>query len=736
MDFVYSISNGNYFVSSQDNFHLIVVNVRDVNIVVGIPQKDLKFELSSFNINTKGNEQYGNVIVNFQNKNYYLTYDSKNQDSNLILSLTLNDVKNQTFVFSTDGRIILPLYQPEIGIKNINSKLVGDTNLIKLLWKFSSFKPYPDGYISIWNTNLYGRQLSDLDQYFNNSSESSCHCGVGASCDYSYQTQLASESCQSGFATEPYCLKTKWPEQNKNKCCVGDLSILAKEKKGDITITTNKFDFGQCKLLHNTNICGRNFTDNDINKAGENQNVRVGSWFPFSKDCSSNIDTVNFCSQQDTLRNRPIILTNLNCMNWCRDNTNECKISKQQYCEQYPFDTACIDWCSKNEIKADSCKQIVDNFCQGKNLEQDVCIRLCNNLEGNCDKKLLDYCSSLGTGASQSQICGCFMGRQYFENYFKSLKSKGASSAIIPEIPECLYAGCVSAPIQTHKFYTEIKGGVRPCPDIQQCISEVHIDNQGTIIGDITIKQENKCNFALRPSDCKINEIIDEKSNRCTGCPDISFPDSVKKNCICPSNMQTLKNNKCVCPDTFIFTEDGKSCTCPPTFILSLDKKSCICPEGKVIDKDGFCNTPSPEDFTPQLIDYIKKDMPINNEIDKEKIIINSPEMASKIINNGCNSNLQFAKECANFIPYICSINGAKNYCKDNKDDFEFCNIDGTPKNITNVYNFECNKILKSNQCKDDEYYDKIDNKCKKCPSDMELKPDKSGCVKKCDDNE
>jgi hypothetical protein len=730
-DYVYSISNGNYFISSRDNFHLWAVIVQGIPIVVGIPQKDFNTNLLSFNVNLKPKVQYGNIKVNFQNKSYYLTYDAKNLNSNLILTSNLNDEKNQTFVFSTDGRIILPLYQPEIGIMNANSKLVTTTNLTRYVWKFSPFSPVPNGRISMWTENLYGQPLANLDQYFDKSSESSCNCSVSATCDNSYQTTMAVTSCQGRFATSPYCLKTIWPDKDKNNCCVGASSILTQnlDKPG-------KFDFNKCKILHNTQICDRTFTDTDINDRGTNQGVKVGSWFPFSKECSNNNDTINFCAQHDTLQNQPILFNNVNCRNWCQANSNECKISKQRYCEMYPFNPACIDWCNRSEISADTCRQILVDFCQGQNLETSVCNKLCNNLAGNCDKDILNYCQSLGTGAINHDICGCFMGGEFYDRYFAGLRAKGASSAIIPTLPECLYARCSSAPVQTHKFYDEIKGGVRPCPDIQQCINEVHVDAGGNIIGDITIIQENKCNFALRPQDCKVNEII-TTTNRCTGCPDISIPDKDKKNCICYEN-QILKDGKCVCKDTFIMAGDKKSCVCPNTFILSPDKKSCVCPPGQIINKDGFCETPKPDDFTLELIDYIKKDLPINNEIDKNRVIINAPEMASNVVNSGCGINLQVAKECSNFIPFICSLQGAKDYCRDNSDDKEFCNADGTPKEIKTVYNFGCDKIIKPRkpECKINEYIDPLDNKCKACPIDM-ISTDKKTCKPiECKNNE
>ena len=241
------------------------------------------------------------------------------------------------------------------------------------------------------------------------------------------------------------------------------------------------------------------------------------------------------------------------------------------------------------------------------------------------------------------------------------------------------------------------------CPNINQCINQLKINVDGSIdTKEFKIEQKNTCQWGLRPSDCNYDERIDSQTNSCIKCPDTSHPSGDKKNCLCYGS-QILKNDKCVCPDTFIMTDDKLTCKCPDTFILS--DSLCICPEGKVKGVSGFCEYP--ENFTLELVDYIKQDMPINNEIDKSKIIINSYDIANSVLSNGCNTDLITAKECSNFIPEICSIKGSIDYCK-NYDDPEFCN-DKTPKNIKEVYGFSCDKIRKpiKIECKEeDQYYD------------------------------
>jgi hypothetical protein len=675
----YSIINGNYFVSSLDSYQLVGIQG---GLVVGIPQNIYNGNSLVFPINTS-KFQYAPIKIG----SIYITYDEKK--SALAFHSSLDDEPNQNFCFSTDGRIILPLRNPIISIINLRGALVPDITLSQYKWRFSNYSPVIGNSPSMWNDKIkYNMDLSSAEVFFNEGSGElhggcnrygcSCHQGTKTTCD-SGQTLMYRDT--GVFEDKVYCLQTKWNDTNKPGCCVGDSKVLK--------VGTNKLDYDKCKILHTAQICDRLFNDGEINNFSQNE--KVGAWMPFSKDCANNVNTINFCAQQDTLNGVPLLLTNQNCKDWCRNNLTECNKAKTTFCENYPLDSACATWCGAKEIQGSVCREIVRNTCVGDKLElEPTCLRYCANKDGDCDTEIKKYCDSLGeTEALKHPICGCFMPQSYYNKFFEQLKSRGVSFSSIPTLPDCYNVQCATSPIKTHNYYLNpVK-----CPDINQCINQVNIDAGGNIIGDIKIIQENKCGFKLRPQDCGATERIDDKTNTCVKCPDGTVP--------------------------------------------TPNKLTCVCPEGKVLI-DGKCVVPSPEDFTLQLIDYIKTDLPINNEIDKQKIIINAPEIANDVLKNGCNQNLNIAKECSNFIPFICSINGAKEYCKDNSDDTEFCNIDGTSKQINSAYGFLCDKIRKEHkiECKDDEYYDPFDNKCKTCPIGMKLKPDKSGCEPiQCGDN-
>jgi hypothetical protein len=710
---IYSIHNGKYYITSRDEYILSIANVPGKILIVGIPPQNYNGSASIFTINADPKLQYGTVRV----ENYYLTYDPKN-DTKLVLTKELTDLKTQTFCFSRDGRILLPLFNPDkvVSLINVKSSIQEDPSLTKGIWKFSNYSPPYQNRPSLWNSNItYNMPLNNLETYFNQGAGDSyggcdrygcsCHTSRGASCG-SDQTFLARDA--GVFEDKVWCLKTKWDEKNKPSCCSGDTNVLKVENK----LVTNKLDYDKCKIVHGTNICGRYFGDEDINKEAKSSTQRVGAWAPFSSDCKDSSDTINFCAQQDTLRNQPLLLGNKNCQDWCRLNPSECQKAKSTYCENNPQNGACVTWCNTSEIaggiQGGTCKEVLRNFCVGKTLENEsVCERFCNNKEGNCDPEIRRYCSSLGDEeAVKHPICGCFMSVAYNKNFFDKLKQKlGPSGDLLPILPDCFYPECALAPIKTNDYY---KQSVK-CPDINQCINHVEISAGGDIKGDIHINQENTCGFKLRPQDCGINDRIDEKLNKCVPCGPGLLP-----------------------------TPNKLTCVCPNPFVLDTDQKTCVCPAGK-IKVDNTCIDREPDDFTLQLTDYIKKSMPINNEIDKEKVIINSLDMATSVLTNGCGQSLEIAKECSNFIPEICSIKGSIDYCKNFSDDSEFCNANKTPKNITTVYGFSCDKIRKpvKPDCSSDEYYDPFDNICHTCPNGMKLKKDKSGCEPiECKDNE
>src|SRR5271156_4286240 len=316
---IYSIANGSYYVSSRDDFTLTIFNI---TLVLGFPISDLRPNnvYTSFVINNTKQFQYNPIKVNRGGTPAgYLTFDPNNKETKLTIS---KDNKNQNFCFTTDGRILL-VSKDEKGEEqlityfiNNKSSLQVDTTRTRGIWRFSNYQP-SNNMPSLWNPKItYNMQLNELEKYYNQGSGEdlggcdregcSCHTSRGAKCGDS-QTLLFRDP--GVFEDKAYCLKTKWDEKNKASCCAGDINVL----KIDNEIPTNKLDYDKCKIVRQTKVCDKYFSDTDINNAINNtqpgqNNRKPGAWAPFTRDCKASSAVINFCSQQDTLNNSPLLL--------------------------------------------------------------------------------------------------------------------------------------------------------------------------------------------------------------------------------------------------------------------------------------------------------------------------------------------------------------------------------------------------------------------------------------------
>jgi hypothetical protein len=239
----YSISNVKYYVSSSSpEFHLSNVLINKIQTIVGIPQKDYNWNSCIFTVQTNKKDQYGYVKVERGTSLVgFLTFNS----NTLVVSPNLDDTVNQTFIFSTDGRIILPLKNHVIAITNNNSTLIVDTELRKYQWRFSTFVPTKNGFKNMWNIDPYNYDVlpEDAKEFFYKDNLGNCSHPISRhNCD-SNETELRFEPGNIGRNPVTYCLRTKFDNSYKNACCAGDLSILKKETVGDFkNVLTNKFD--------------------------------------------------------------------------------------------------------------------------------------------------------------------------------------------------------------------------------------------------------------------------------------------------------------------------------------------------------------------------------------------------------------------------------------------------------------------------------------------------------------
>ena len=138
---------------------------------------------------------------------------------------------------------------------------------------------------------------------------------------------------------------------------------------------------------------------------------------------------------------------------------------------------------------------ILNDVCVGSNLETDVCKTYCSVNDVNCDARLISHCTDPDTDTlsdATADLCGCFMGNEFYRNYFNSLTDKFHFQVLTPPKNVCYFDYCASSTI---KPYAE-KQKQTKCPDIMTCFQNVDVkmDAGGKIIaGDIHVKQSEKC---------------------------------------------------------------------------------------------------------------------------------------------------------------------------------------------------------------------------------------------------
>ena len=220
-ELIYSVPNGKYYISSSDiQFHLGWVPINGVRTIIGISQKKYRNDSIIFTVQTNKQNQYGYIKVESRTFSTigYLTFNEKiNTPDKLIISPNLDDVNNQTFLFSTDGRIILPLKNPIISLINNKSTIIIDPDFKKFKWHFSTFSPSQDGLKNMWNIDPYHYSVNpeDAEEFFYQDNKGNCSSSLSRHNCSSNETELRFQPGSLSRNPETYCLRTKFDENYK-----------------------------------------------------------------------------------------------------------------------------------------------------------------------------------------------------------------------------------------------------------------------------------------------------------------------------------------------------------------------------------------------------------------------------------------------------------------------------------------------------------------------------------------
>ena len=501
--------------------------------------------------------------------------------------------QNQYFTLTTNGRWY------SVGQKKylIEPKADGytlSTEPVRARWLISELQPNSADSISLWNTHNPGYKIRPEQAETmwwserigspggcpsNGRFACSAGCVVGSGksiqCD-PLQTTVKFDYDAAHACTDRVCLLSHWPSSNLEPCVKGDPSIKVDGK------VDGKIDIYKCKMLHAVPAGGELY---EPSRFGDTP----GAWAPWTAD-STNTDAVKtFSSQIDTLAPPPpgSIGTggvpmfassrfNLTSGQWCRDNPTLCNGAKSLYCSKYTSDDLCVSYCGTDS----SCLDGIDRYCTGSHLEEPVCVRYCgmNKAGGdprttNCDLRLQQYCQGLGVAeARHHEICGCFLGAEFYENYFKDISAKYIVPGG-PSLPDCYFPLCAASTMKTYNY----KSHPTVCPNVSICVSYVDFTNNGHINGDIKIETSAQCSEykpqpGPHPPPCTDGTVLDKKTNTCIACsqPLVSNPDHTM--CIpCSSGyIPNADRSGCTpCPDGTIVSPDGLKCisgSSTPTF--------------------------------------------------------------------------------------------------------------------------------------------------------------------------
>jgi hypothetical protein len=216
------------------------------------------------------------------------------------------------------------------------------------------------------------------------------------------------------------------------------------------------------------------------------------------------------------------------------------------YCSSNPSDSTCAGFCIPGSSPGmDSgytpvCYDVMLNFCQGDNMNDATCLSWLSQNSVFQDDYLYKYCNDLinkGYDISDeklSNICGCFMSDEYYNNYFSSLNKYLNIPNYLPYRPECYFSPCSAKSIKTKtQKQTPLK-----CSNIAECVQVDSVNINGIIEGgNIDISEINICNITRKCN--PEGAACDDTAPCCSGL------DCSKGSCITPIIPCKKQNESC-----------------------------------------------------------------------------------------------------------------------------------------------------------------------------------------------
>ena len=156
-----------------------------------------------------------------------------------------------------------------------------------------------------------------------------------------------------------------------------------------------------------------------------------------------------------------------------------------------PSVQVCIDR-GLTSADAPQCYNLFAQSCTGDQLLTPQCIKFCSQKGVNCDAVLQNLAAQKpDLLKTNSDVVACFQPQSFYSTFFNSLTSKVPALAGLPLFPYCSFPAC-AVPSAVKPFNVKNQN-TPPCPNLTTCVSQVTIDNSGSIVGDVPISQTLAC---------------------------------------------------------------------------------------------------------------------------------------------------------------------------------------------------------------------------------------------------
>jgi hypothetical protein len=161
---------------------------------------------------------------------------------------------------------------------------------------------------------------------------------------------------------------------------------------------------------------------------------------------------------------------------------------------------ACGDLYTKNEeggedCSNDRCKVVMKQFCVDNGdkdrMKDSKCINYCKNNPEVCESRLKEFCADKVDKKEFEKTCACYYPSEVYENMWEAFSNEwNIPEQLVDTTKECFFPLCTNADIKRNVTCKDV--------NITNCLQTVNIDAEGSVIGELKLKQSTACASKFR----------------------------------------------------------------------------------------------------------------------------------------------------------------------------------------------------------------------------------------------